>query len=721
MAVLLGFYVACMLLSTASCLTCYSCTPNNNGVCNSTQQVCQQLDTVCASASLTTTDASSIQLNSFQLKTCTTQSSCSSPVSINYGTTRVILNSQCCASNLCNANIVPAPSVYQSSTLNSLLCCADVSCQSIVQCLDNEYQCFTNIQAAAGGQTSINVGCATQDICSMESALVQRMVAGQITCCTGNFCNNKRVTPLTCYQCVPDLTGKCNMTTNKCSSSDTTCASATVTTSGLIAAVQQTALKTCTIAVGCDGPISINTGIVRKTVISQCCNTDLCNGGAPSGYQDSSPNGLLCCRDEACIAFVNCLGAENRCVIAKDTVTGVITRGCATSNVCGIQSPLVASVVTGDIKCCTGNFCNNDKVFSLKCYRCQTDANGTCIETQQTCSAPNMTCGSLTQQITMSGLNRTTKWRTCLADANCGVPVSFNNGTSRITLASKCCSTDLCNTNDVPAYTESNQNGLQCCSSDSCSTTVMCLGKETVCVTIQDQEDGVLLVQKGCATSNICTSNFGESQYLLTGQISCCTGLLCNSQRVAPLQCYQCFPGNGNSCVEEVEQCTSSAMLCASATVEHYLSNQFNFREDRKACIEPDICNQQISFNNGTHRWNTNVNCCNKDFCNSKTVQVNSDNSQNGLVCCLNNTCTNIVTCSGNENSCAVMEDPTTGDIFRGCASRSLCNINSSSLLLGELAKTASCCSDNFCNSANQAGFHSLLFLLTFITFLFTY
>ncbi|KAF5888872.1 urokinase plasminogen activator surface receptor-like, partial [Clarias magur] len=118
--------------------------------------------------------------------------------------------------------------------------------------------------------------------------------------------------------------------------------------------------------------------------------------------------------------------------------------------------------------------------LSLTCQQCSPSTSGSCQITQTTC--PNQ-CLTSTTAVYISGTKVTNNIQTCGAPDLC-VNGSLNMGTVKVTTNTKCCSTDLCNTQKLPELPQQPPNGRSCytCSDSSCSGTVSCTGNETRCI-----------------------------------------------------------------------------------------------------------------------------------------------------------------------------------------------------------------------------------------------
>ncbi|XP_029101761.1 lymphocyte antigen 6D-like [Scleropages formosus] len=167
--------------------------------------------------------------------------------------------------------------------------------------------------------------------------------------------------PLNCYQCTSDSNGQCTQTT-VCPSSANTCQSSTVTVFQGSSVLTETSLNFCTTPQLCISG-SINFGIVRTTVNTKCCSTDLCNSQSTPALAQNSPNGKQCFScdlNNDCTSVINCLGNENNCINA--TVSQRTMQGCVSSNICAAAADVSAQLGLNlgvNISCCDGNLCNN--------------------------------------------------------------------------------------------------------------------------------------------------------------------------------------------------------------------------------------------------------------------------------------------------------------------------------------------------------------------------
>ncbi|XP_051776742.1 phospholipase A2 inhibitor and Ly6/PLAUR domain-containing protein-like [Erpetoichthys calabaricus] len=125
--------------------------------------------------------------------------------------------------------------------------------------------------------------------------------------------------------------------------------------------------QTCGSPSSCEENISLNFGITQTTVNSQCCDKDLCNTEFPKVSSNDTVNGLECCQDEHCSEKIQCVGNEKVCLKMQSSAAGIHSemRGCATSNLCAVQSYQVPGVVQGTLYCCSKSLCNSAKLISV--------------------------------------------------------------------------------------------------------------------------------------------------------------------------------------------------------------------------------------------------------------------------------------------------------------------------------------------------------------------
>ncbi|XP_076874821.1 urokinase plasminogen activator surface receptor-like isoform X1 [Brachyhypopomus gauderio] len=175
------------------------------------------------------------------------------------------------------------------------------------------------------------------------------------------------------------------------------------------------------------------------------------------------------------------------------------------------------------------------KALALKCYQC------TSQQTQGTCPEIDCVgeCASVRVTSTMQGAGAPLldlQLKSCAAPAEC-INGSLNLGLVKTVLDTKCCKTDLCNSQTVSALPEQPPNGKYCytCDGDSCSRNITCQGDENQCISTSVDVGGTKTAMKGCATKSFCDGISSLQQSVGMTKMSCCVGNLCNSGNMVNL------------------------------------------------------------------------------------------------------------------------------------------------------------------------------------------
>ncbi|XP_046894554.1 urokinase plasminogen activator surface receptor-like [Hypomesus transpacificus] len=167
--------------------------------------------------------------------------------------------------------------------------------------------------------------------------------------------------------------------------------------------------------------------------------------------------------------------------------------------------------------------------FTLKCYECVPGADLTCTETQKTC--PSSTQCAAMRVTSYAGGSKIVDVtaKSCATPAEC-LTGSMNFGISRTLLNSKCCTTELCNSQTVPESSSGTPNGKQCftCNGQDCLTTLDCLGDENSCISTTTEVSGQKVSMKGCASRSFCAGSMSAQLPGISVKLDCCEGHLCN-------------------------------------------------------------------------------------------------------------------------------------------------------------------------------------------------
>ncbi|XP_076874808.1 urokinase plasminogen activator surface receptor-like isoform X5 [Brachyhypopomus gauderio] len=117
---------------------------------------------------------------------------------------------------------------------------------------------------------------------------------------------------LTCSQhTLEQSPGICTQTVGGCAG-----IRVTLTTEGAGAPPMDLELKSCVAPAECVNG-SLNLGLVK--IVTNCCNTDLCNNQTVAGQPEQPPNGKRCytCDGHTCSGNITCQGDENQCISAS--------------------------------------------------------------------------------------------------------------------------------------------------------------------------------------------------------------------------------------------------------------------------------------------------------------------------------------------------------------------------------------------------------------------
>uniref|UniRef100_A0A8C9XVP9 UPAR/Ly6 domain-containing protein n=1 Tax=Sander lucioperca TaxID=283035 RepID=A0A8C9XVP9_SANLU len=157
--------------------------------------------------------------------------------------------------------------------------------------------------------------------------------------------------------------------------------------------------------------------------------------------------------------------------------------------------------------------------------RVYTGASGTCTQTIKECPQGQQ-CAAMRVVTYADGskvqvLNK----QQCLDAEYCG-EYSLNYGKLQYKFITKCCTSELCNTQPAPEPSKL-PNGKKCyyCDERTCNNTVNCDGTEDNCFSATQNQGTVIL--KGCVSKHMCTMRDQSWARPLTYR--CCEGNLCNA------------------------------------------------------------------------------------------------------------------------------------------------------------------------------------------------
>ncbi|XP_028301191.1 integumentary mucin C.1-like isoform X2 [Gouania willdenowi] len=334
---------------------------------------------MCVTATITDTSIFSSDTTRFY-KGCASSALCpitgSQTYELNLGSSGALISAECCDTDGCNNNTLPAQT--QSASTNGLQCffCGFGRCDVSVLCRGDETLC---IQGTLNGDVR---GCVSQSVCTVSRRLGELPLLPELgtfssgpNCCDTNDCNDGTTTTtpptttpggLQCLSC----NGSCSTETTVTCSTETMCVTAAITDTSFASSDPPRFYKGCASSALC--PITgsqtyeLNLGLSGALISAECCDTDGCNNNTlPAHTQSTSENGLQCffCGFGRCDVSVQCMGDETLCI--QGTLNGDV-RGCVSQSVCTVsrrlgELPLLPELGTfsSGPNCCNTENCND--------------------------------------------------------------------------------------------------------------------------------------------------------------------------------------------------------------------------------------------------------------------------------------------------------------------------------------------------------------------------
>ncbi|KAM4579692.1 uncharacterized protein PAE49_004873 [Odontesthes bonariensis] len=697
------------LLPKGETLTCYECLPGYSGLCLKIA-TCPSQNHQCASFRIMSYAGGS-KFSDIQTKTCALAQECGEH-SLNLGVYKDVITTKCCNSDLCNTQSAPADASKFSPNGKKCFTCEGQTCTKTLNCEGNEDHCISATVNANGNMITTK-GCASAQICSASTAAKYKAASGlKLSCCQGDLCNSASRKTLTCLECLPGYSGLC-LKIATCPSQNHQCASFRIMSYKGGSKVEDDEAKTCALAQEC-GEHFLNFGAAKTLITTKCCNSDLCNTqSAPADASKFSPNGKKCftCEGQTCTKTLNCEGNEDRCVSATSIVDGnTITRkGCASEQMCSASTAAKYKAASGEeLSCCQGDLCNSAGRKTLTCLECLPGYSGLCLKIA-TCPSQNHQCASFRIMSYKGGSKvEDDEAKTCALAQECGEHF-LNFGAAKTLITTKCCNSDLCNTQSAPAdASKFSPNGKKCftCEGQTCTKTLNCEGNEDRCVSATSIVDGNTITRKGCASEQMCSASTAAKYKAASGEeLSCCQGDLCNSAGRETLTCYECLPGDSEPC-KESKKCPSQNHQCGSFRIMSYKGGSKVEDDEAKSCALAQECGEHF-LNFGAVKTLITTKCCNSDLCNTQSAPADASKfSPNGKKCftCEGQTCTKTLNCEGNEDRCVSGTSIVDGNTItrKGCASEQMCSASTAAKYKAVSGEELSCCQGDLCNSAGS-------------------
>ncbi|PWA33680.1 hypothetical protein CCH79_00007567, partial [Gambusia affinis] len=162
-------------------LECYKCVPETSGACT-TKATCPSEDNQCAAVKIIKYTGGSVS-NETNSKQCFQPGDCVGG-SINFGSEKTVILSECCTSAQCNTKSVSGPKYNPNG--KKCFSCEGQQCVRTEICKNDEDYC---IKSTRSSQTL--KGCASKMMCpEYASEYFRPYIPAGSKCCQGDFCNN---------------------------------------------------------------------------------------------------------------------------------------------------------------------------------------------------------------------------------------------------------------------------------------------------------------------------------------------------------------------------------------------------------------------------------------------------------------------------------------------------------------------------------------------------
>ncbi|XP_028299662.1 mucin-17-like [Gouania willdenowi] len=362
-----------------------------------------------------------------------------------------------------------------------------------------------------------------------------------------------------------------------------------------------------------------------------------------------------------------------------------------------------------------GALCTTAK--AILCYQC-IDPNDPLCAGQRLRLCPVQTmCLTASIQAGSPGNETLRLYRNCASTETCPTAdieqFSINLGGKQIQANVRCCGSNACNGQSLPAIASQPSNGFKClgCQPETptCKSSVDCTGDENVCFSTT--------TINGCGSANLCASteklNALPLKDYLEGSLSSPTCEPATTTTPNELFCQSCADPSDPLCSNELSERCSSETMCVTSYVR-VNTNRVQSVHIYKGCATSSQCpatgSQTYSLNGGSYSALGLVECCDTSNCNSISLSVPASLPVNGRQChiCIPGTtiCTFKIRCRGDESRCfqATANSPSGSSTLLGCTSSNVCDDAAG---LGTLLQmidtypingTPTCCDGNLCN-----------------------
>ncbi|XP_007559604.1 PREDICTED: urokinase plasminogen activator surface receptor-like [Poecilia mexicana] len=174
-------FVGIWLLPKANTLDCFSCVPDTSGTCTNKVQ-CPSQDNQCAAVKVIRYTGGSVH-NETKYKQCFQPGDCVGG-SVNFGSEKIVIVSECCTSSQCNSKDASGPKFNTNG--KKCYSCEGQQCVRTEVCKNDENYC---IKSTREGQTL--KGCASKMMCpEYASEFFRPYILAGSSCCQGDLCNS---------------------------------------------------------------------------------------------------------------------------------------------------------------------------------------------------------------------------------------------------------------------------------------------------------------------------------------------------------------------------------------------------------------------------------------------------------------------------------------------------------------------------------------------------
>ncbi|XP_029939766.1 uncharacterized protein LOC115382205 isoform X4 [Salarias fasciatus] len=311
---------------------------------------------------------------------------------------------------------------------------------------------------------------------------------------------------------------------------------------------------------------------------------------------------------------------------------------------------------------------------------------------------------------------------------------SMDLGVASVLASARCCDTDDCNVENLPAPDAQTDNGGQCFAcfpgQSDCQLRFSCAGVEDRCFEGEASSSSGNFPTFGCISQTVCDAAPDLGDFTLLDNIgqftsgpTCCQGNLCNDGTISltttaaaptttPLQCLSC---SDDSCSSPVSVPCSAETMCITATIRdaeffRTTETQRFFRGCATSSVCPTIGEQTFSMDLGSVSVLASARCCDTDDCNVENLPAPDPQTDNGGRCFIcfpgQSECQSVFPCAGVEDRCFQGEASSgsgSNPAF-GCISQTVCDaapdLGDFTLLdnIGPFTSGPTCCQGDRCN-----------------------